>query len=168
MPEPGTDCDIVLFHQQVDNGTPQGYLLDRSRLARGAINVFRSAYKQADGDYQDQQTITFTLLLADGLIRPDGNPENRSAAEMYTNLFSLLNQRADIGLVTREGVFSGLYSSGNYALEERAAGTNRITIQLSSNGNIFAPADRERYERSFWVDDDDSGDMTWNNSYWRA
>ena len=51
MPEPGSDCDIVLYHQQVDNGNPQGYLLDRSRLARGAINVFRSAYKQADGGH---------------------------------------------------------------------------------------------------------------------
>lgn len=168
MPEPGTDCDIVLYHQQVQNGSPQGYLLDRSRLARGAINVFRSAYKQADGDYQDQQTITFTLLLADDLIRPDGSPESRPASEMYSTLFALLNQRADIGLVTHDGVFSGLYSSGNYALEERAAGAYRITIQLSSNGNIFAPADRERYEQSYWVAEEYSGEMTWNNSYWRA
>ncbi len=168
MPEPGTDCDIVLYHQQVADGTPQGYLLDRSRLARGAVNVFRSAYKQADGDYQDQQTITFTVLLADGLVRPDGSSEERTAAEMYARLFDLLNQRADIGLVTREGVFSGLYSSGNYALEERAGGANRITIQLSSDGDIFAPADRDRYERSYWVEDDYAGDMNWNNSYWRA
>ena len=69
----GTDCDIVLFNPGVDAGAGIGCLLDRNRIARGGVNVFRAAYKQADGSYQDSQVVTFTVLLGDSLTNPDGS-----------------------------------------------------------------------------------------------
>jgi hypothetical protein len=168
MPQLGTDCDILLYHQAIQSGEPQGFLLDRSRLSRGSVSVFRSAYKQADGSFQDNQVITFTVLVGEGLVQPDGALLQESSSQQYFRLFDLLQRRSEIGVITPEGVFSGLDSSGSYALEERARGVNRVTIQLSSDGNIFAPADRDLFEQSVWSGDGYSGSMTWENSYWRA
>jgi len=164
----GKDCDILLYHQDLAAGEPQGFLLDRSRLSRGTVSVFRSAYKQADGSFRDHQTITFTILMGDALVLPDGTVQTETGGESYTRLFDLLQERSEIGIITPEGVFSGLFSSGSYALEERARGVNRVTVQLSSDGNIFAPADRDLFEQSVWSAEDYSGSMTWENSYWRA
>lgn len=165
----GQDCDILLFHGAVDGGAPQGFLLDRSRLSLGNISVHRSAYKQADGSFVDQQLVAFTLLLGAKLVRPDGTSLEEDTVSQYNRLFDLLQQRSEVGVITPEGVFSGLYSAGNYAIEERSGGVMRITIQLNSDGNIFAPANRERFEQSLWVDEGTySGSMTWENSYWRS
>ncbi len=163
------DCDVMLFHQDVAGGQPAGFLLDRSRLYHGSISVYRSAYRQADGGFVDQQVVSFTILLGNNLVNPDGSIHNTTASEDYENLFNIIGQRSEIGVITPEGIFSGLYSSGNYSLEERAGGILRVTLQLNSDGNIFAPADRDRFEQSRWVDEDIyTGSMTWENSYWRA
>lgn len=169
MPTLQQDCELMLYHSQVQAGQPAGFLLDHSRLYHGSISVYRSAYRQADGDFNDQQVVSFTILIADGLVNPDGSLHLGSAGEEYDLLFSILTQRSEIGVITTEGVFSGLYSSGNYLLEERNGGVMRVTVQLSSDGDIYAPADRDRFEQSLWVDGDIySGSMHWDNSYWRA
>lgn len=169
MPILAQDCEVMLYHSEVQQGQPLGLLLDHSRLYHGSISVYRSAYRVADGSFQDQQVVSFTVLLADGLVNPDGSLHSPSASAEYDQLFEILTQRSEIGVVTSEGIFSGLYSSGNYSLEERNGGTLRVTLQLSSNGDIFAPADRDRFEQSLWVDEDTyAGSMTWDNSYWRA
>jgi len=165
----GTDCDVVLFNPAVEGGAGVGCLLDKSRLARGGVNVFRSAYKQADGSYKDSQVITLTVLLGDGLVNPDGAIHTGGRADEYGRLFSILNQRAGIGVMTGEGVYSGLYASGHYAIEDHSGRVSRVTLQLSSEGEIFAPADRDRFEQSLWVDGSAyAGTMSWDNSYWRA
>lgn len=165
----GQDCDIMLYHQAIQSGSPLGFLLDRSRLYHGSISVFRSAYRQADGNFNDQQVVSFTVLLGNGLVNPDGSLHGGSTGEQYETLFNLLTQRTEIGVITPDGIFSGLFSSGNYALEERSGGILRVTVQLNSDGNIFAPADRDRFEQSIWVDETVyTGSMTWENSYWRA
>jgi hypothetical protein len=165
----GTDCDIVLFNPGLDAGAGIGCLLDRNRISRGGVNVFRAAYKQADGNFQDSQVITFTVLLGDSLTNPDGSIHPVGRSEEYRRLFEILNRRSEIGVMTNEGVYSGLFSNGHYAIEDHAANVSRITLQLSSEGDIFAPADRDRFEQSVWVDDGVySGSMSWNNSYWRT
>jgi hypothetical protein len=169
MPTLGQDCELLLYHSLVQGGQPLGLLLDHSRQYHGSISVYRSAYRAADGAFQDQQVISFTVLLADDLVNPDGSLHVNGASAEYGQLFDILNQRSEIGVITPEGIFSGLYSSGNYSLEERNGGVMRITLQLSSSGDIFAPADRDRFEQSLWVDEDSyAGSMTWDNSYWRA
>ena len=165
----GQDCDVILFHNNVEEGAYQGFLLDRSRLSRGNISVFRTAYRQADGSFKDQQLISFTMLFGEHLVNPDGSQNATGMTSSYQKIFTLMNQRSGIGVITADGVFSVLYSSGNYALEDRAGATIRLTLQLSSEGNIFAPADRDRFEQSRWVEDGEStGAMTWESSYWRA
>lgn len=165
----GTDCDIVLFNPGLDAGAGIGCLLDRSRIVRGGVNVFRAAYKQADGSFQDSQVITFTVLLGNALTNPDGSIHTLARSDEYERLFEILNQRSQIGVMTGEGVYSGLYSNGHYAIEDHNANVSRITLQLSSEGDIFAPADRDRFEQSVWVDENVySGSMSWDNSYWRA
>ena len=165
----GADCDIVLFNPGVEEGEGVGCLLDRSRIARGGVNVFRAAYKQADGSFQDSQVLTFTVLLGDALTNPDGSIHVLNRSDEYEQLFTILNQRSEIGVMTNEGVYSGLFSNGHYAIEDHSARVSRITLQLSSEGDIFAPADRDRFEQSVWVDDVVyTGSMSWDNSYWRA
>jgi hypothetical protein len=165
----GIDCDVLLSHAQVDGGEPMPCLLDKGRLARGGVSVFRSAYKQADGSFRDSQVITITVLLGDGLVNPDGGTNNGTRVEDYARLFSILRQRSGIQVSTAGGVYGGLFASGHYALEDHTAGISRVTLQLSSDGDIFAPADRGRYEASLWVDAESySGSMNWDNSYWRG
>lgn len=165
----GTDCDVVLFNPNVDSGEGIGCLLVKGRAARGGVNVFRAAYKQADGSFQDSQVITLTILLGDGLTNPDGSVHATSRADGYAGLFEILNQRSQIGVMTGEGVYSGLFSNGHYAIEDHSGRVSRITLQLSSEGDIFAPADRDRFEQSLWVEEAAySGSMSWDNSYWRA
>lgn len=165
----GTDCDIIVFNPRLDAGAEIGCLLDHNRVARGGVNIFRAAYKQADGSFQDSQVVTFTLLLGDGMTNPDGSIHTQGKTDAYNRLFGILNQRSDIGVMTAEGVYNGLYSNGHYAIEDHSAGISRITLQLSSDGDIFAPADRDRFEQSVWVDDSVyTGSMSWDNSYWRA
>lgn len=167
MVTPGEDCDLMLYHPNVQTGQPVGFLLDRSRLYHGSVSVYRTAYRGPDGSFVDQQVVSFTLLIGAGLVNPDASLQSGSG--LYQQLFDLLGQHSEIGLITSDGVFSGLYSSGNYAIEERSGGVMRITVQLNSDGNIFAPADRGRFEQSLWVDEDNyQGPMTWDNSYWRA
>jgi hypothetical protein len=165
----GQDCDILLYHQAVESGNPIGFLLDRSRLYHGSIGVFRSAYRLANGSFGDQQVVSFTILMGNGLVNPNGSLHIGTTSDQYAVLFQLLNQHSEIGVITPDGIFSGMFSSGNYALEERSGGLLRVTVQLNSDGNIFAPADRDRFEQSIWVDElVYSGSMTWENSYWRA
>ena len=165
----GANCDVVLFNPNVDSGAGIGCLLDKSRVSRGGVNVFRAAYKQADGSFQDSQVITLTVLLGEGLTNPDGSIHATGRAEGYERLFEILNQRSQIGVMTGEGVYSGLFSNGHYAIEDHSGRVSRITLQLSSEGDIFAPADRDRFEQSLWVDGETySGSMNWDNSYWRA
>ena len=165
----GTDCDVVLFNPGLEEGAGLGCLLDKNRLMRGGVNVFRSAYKQADGSYKDSQVVTLIVLLGDALTNPDGSIHTSGRAEEYAQLFSILNLRSQIGIMTREGVYSGLYSNGHYAIEDHSGRVSRITLQLSSEGDIFAPADRDRFEQSLWVESDSyAGSMSWDNSYWRA
>jgi len=165
----GKDCDVILSHPQVDAGEPMQCLLDKGRLSRGGVSIFRSAYKQADGSYRDSQVITITVLLGDGLVKPDGSQNTTTRVDDYARLFNILKQRSGIQVATAGGVFGGLFTSGHYALEDHTAGISRITLQLSSDGDIFAPADRGRYESSLWVDAEMyNGSMSWNNSYWRG
>ena len=79
MPVIGQDCDVLLYHQAVQAGVPVGFLLDRSRLYHGSISVFRSAYRQAEGDFNDQQVVSFTVLLGNDLINPDGSRRSDAA-----------------------------------------------------------------------------------------
>lgn len=159
----------MLYHALINQGQPLGLLLDHSRLNHSSINVSRSAFKIADGNFQDQQVLSFTVLLADGMVNPDGSLHLGNTENEYNQLFEILSQRSEIGVITPEGIFSGLYSSGNYLVEERSGSTLRITIMLSSSGDVFAPADRDRFEQSLWVDEENyAGSMTWDNSYWRA
>lgn len=164
----GKDCDLMLYHQNVAGGLPIGFLLDRTRLYHGSVSVYRTAYQGPEGQYVDHQMVSFTVLIGSNLVNPDASLHS-GGPDSYTQLFELLKQRSEIGVITAEGVFSGLYSSGNYVIEERSGGILRVTIQLNSDGAIFAPADRDRFEQSAWVDEDNyQGAMTWDNSYWRA
>lgn len=167
-PAIGTDCDVVLFHPQVDS-TGFGCLLERGRSACGEVNVSRTAFMQADGSFLDSQVVTLTVLLGDGLANPDGSVHATGRAEGYARLFAILNARAGIGVISPEGVYSGLYANGHYAFEDHNRRVSRVTLQLSSQGAVFAPADRDRFEQSQWVDGDTyAGSMGWQNSYWRA
>lgn len=154
MPTLGQDCEVMLYHSEVSSSQPLGLLLDHSRLYHGSISVYRSAYRVADGSFQDQQVISFTVLIADGLVNPNGSLHMATANNDYNQLFEILARRSEIGMITPEGIFSGLYSSGNYSLEERSGGILRVTVQLSSTGDIFAPADRDHFEQSLWVDEE--------------
>jgi hypothetical protein len=81
----------------------------------------------------------------------------------------LLKKRENLGVVAPVGVISGLYAGGHFAIEEHIGNTASIYIQLTTDGELFAPANRDRYEQSCWQDETIyTGSMTWGNSYWRS
>jgi hypothetical protein len=164
----GIDCDVVLYHPDIDAGAPFGLLLERKRAFSTNIDVIRQAFKQADGSIQDEQVVAFTVVLGDNLPNPDGSVHVGTKSGDYAKLLDFANKRQGIAVQTPNGIIAGLFAIGNYFIEEHYQNIMTISIQLSSNSNIFPPANKDRYEQSRWQENTYTGSMTWDNSYWRV
>lgn len=168
MADLGVNCDIALFHQEIANGEPQGFLLAPHKPRGTGVQVLRHAYRQGDGTFLESEVVRFTVLLGDRLANPDGSPRSATFTDEYARLMDLLQKRQNLGVITPVGVISGLYAGGAFALEEHMGHSASVFIQLTTEGELFAPADRDRYEQSCWQDETSyTGSQTWENSYWR-
>ncbi|NMB88636.1 MAG: hypothetical protein GYA17_09765 [Chloroflexi bacterium] len=164
----GVDCDVALFHSQVDGGEPYGFLLEPRKDWGPVVSIHREAYANALGAMEDVTHLWFTVLLADDLLNPDGSRHSATAASMYSRLVQILLQHSDIGLMYRSGILTGLTSGGHIMIETIYPAAATVTVQLSSRGGYFAPPPTGVYLDSKWVDEDSyTGERNWGNSYWR-
>lgn len=165
----GVDCDIALFHAEIDDGVPYGFILERRRDGEPVINIHREAYPDPMGRMLDVAHLWFTVLIANDLVNPDGSRHSAAAEEMYTRLMALLLKHSGIGLITRLGVIAGLRSAGHIMIENLYPRAATITVQLTTLENAFPPAPRQVYLDSLWVDETSyAGIRNWGNSYWRV
>jgi hypothetical protein len=167
----GTDCDIMLSHPNVNAGVPLGFLLYRkpTELLGPPVKVHLESYTNALGGTDSVRHLWFNVLLADGLLNPDGSLHADSAATMRSNLLSILMEYTDINLYTPAGLIAGLAATGHVMIHTIYPQMEVAEIQLSNDAVNFAPVDPARYAASAWVDlDTYTGVMTWSNSYWRT
>jgi hypothetical protein len=165
----GIDCDVALFHAEVNGGEPVGFLLESKDRYGPGVAVHWEAYLQPDGCMSDVRHLWFTVQLSDDLLNPDGSRHAAGETEMYTRLVEIVMKHSGIGLITRTGALTGLKSSGHVMIQNTYTGSATVTVQLTTHSPYLLPADPARYRESAWVDGDAyAGTMSWGNSYWRA
>lgn len=159
MPVIGSDCHITLQHPAVNAGQPYGFFLDRNSRSR------------PEGIAITRQVITglglcvwvyFDILLADGLLNPDGSLHAASRETMYAMLMQYLEKTDGIILTTPIGALLDLGAVGFTADEVHLPQASLMRCQLNNVGYYFAPVDPAVLANSVW-----DGALTWASSYWR-
>ncbi len=169
-PIPGADCDIALSHAAVRAGAPVGFsLLRRPGEAYGpAVRVHLESYTSPLGEAQDVRHLWFTILLAEGALNPDGSAPANSPAELRALLMEIVQQHRDILLHTPAGLITGLAVGGQVLIHHLRPLMETVEVHLTTRLAHFAPLDPARFAASLWQDESAySGEMTWDNSYWR-
>jgi hypothetical protein len=164
----GSNCDVALFHPEVDGGEPVGLLCEAKVKYGPPVTVHWEAYSEADGTISEVRHLWFTALIADDLVNPDGSKHAETGVEMYAKLVEIVMKHKGIGLITQLGAITGLKSSSHVMIQNIYPALQTVLVNLSTRQNNFAPVDPARYVSSMWVDKDTYvGAQHWNNSYWR-
>ncbi len=173
----GVDCDLTLSHPLVDGGAEFGFLL--YNLAPGQvlpksaygppIKIHYEAYNDALGIPHDVRHLWFVIVIANGLLNPDGSPHADSAAVMRAKILELCQYHdSNLTLNTPSGLVTGLNTLDNILIDTIYPGMETIEVHLTSSTFVFASPDPIAWFNSFWVDlATYTGPRTWNNSYWR-
>jgi hypothetical protein len=165
----GANCDIALWHPEVDGGEPVGLLVEPKVKYGPPVTVHWEAYSEADGSISEVRHLWFVVLLEERATNPDGSIHAETVAEMYAKLVQIVMKHKGIGLVTRIGSITGLKSSGHVMIQNIYPGIQTVEVNLTTRLTNFAPVDTARYIESKWVDSTTYvGAMNWNNSYWRG
>jgi hypothetical protein len=155
----GTDCHITLTHPDVNGGSAYGFLCDaQNNLVPEGFKIVREVITGVG----TRVWIHFDVLLADGLINPDGSLHSDTRANMYAMLQLFLAETSDLMLTTFLGAISSLGALGFTADERHIAGMSVIKCQLNNVGFYYPPADPGVLALSLW-----DGTLTWETSYWR-
>jgi hypothetical protein len=165
----GVNCDVALFHPEVDAGEPYGFLCEAKVKYGPPVTVHWEAYSEADGTISEVRHMWFTVLIADDLINPDGSKHADTGADMYAKLIEIAMKHRDIGVVTKIGAMTGLKSSGHVMIQNIYPDIQTVVLNLTTRLTNFQPVDPGRYMDSKWVDSTTYvGTMHWGNSYWRG
>jgi hypothetical protein len=164
----GVNCDVALFHPEIDNGEPVGFLCEAKVKYGPPVTVHWEAYDQADGTISDVRHMWCTILIGDDLVNPNGSKHAETGAYMYGKLVEIAMKHRNIGVVTQLGTMTGLRSSGHVMIQNIYPDIQTVLVNLTTRLTNFAPVDTGRYLDSKWVDSASYvGVMHWGNSYWR-
>jgi hypothetical protein len=165
----GQNCDLALFHAEVDDGEPLGLIAEAQPKYGPPVAVHWEVYSQATGEISEVRHLWVTVMIADDLVNPNGSRHEQTGTETYGKLVEIVTKNRGIGLITRLGAMTGLKSSGHVMIQRIFPGLQTIEIHLTTRLTNFAPVDPTRYVESRWVDEDAyQGGMHWGNSYWRT
>jgi hypothetical protein len=165
----GVNCDVALWHPDVDAGEPMGFLVEPKVKYGPPVTIHWEAYSEADGSVSDVRHLWFVVMLEEGGTNPDGSIHVETVAQMSAKLVAIVMKHSGIGLITRIGAITGLKSSGHVMIQNIYPGVQTVEVQLTTRLTNFAPVDPGRYIDSKWVDSATYvGVMNWGNSYWRG
>ncbi|NPV55234.1 MAG: hypothetical protein HPY76_00975 [Anaerolineae bacterium] len=168
MPTPGKDCDITLAHPLVNGGEPVGFMLHpANQLIGPEVRIHHEVYTDALAQHFDVRHLWFDVLIADELLAPDGSRLAGAASQMLAHLTAIAAAHTNIALDTRLGVISGLSALQHALIYSIRHDHTVITVHLTTHSANFQPANPAYYFASVWQAADYSGEMDWNNSYWR-
>jgi hypothetical protein len=153
-----TDCDITLTHLDVNSGQPYGFLILPADKYGARVAVQRII--ETDGTIT--QKFFFKVVLADGLINPDGSDHGKTRAEMYDMLCQYLSKTTGLILGTVMGNYPNMSAVGFSATEHHYGEISYVAVQMNNSGFYFKPADPATYNNSVW-----DGTLTWSTSCWR-
>jgi len=166
----GVDCDIQLFHAHVDSGEPYPFILEARHPTYGpTLQIHHNVTQDETGAYEDERQVWFSVMIADDLVNPDGSKHADTATNMQSKLLQIILEHTEIGVVSHNGVITGLRTTGLVYIENVFSNLVIIDCQLTTSLNNFAPIPYADYVDSLWVDElTYSGSRNWDNSYWRT
>ena len=161
----GTDCDIILFHPEVNDGDPYGFILAPDPQKSGpAFSVQRSI--STDGE-----TTIFlfaTILLADDLKDPNGGEHADDKQTMYEMLLDYLSYGDEFSIDTFDGTFTGLGQYGHTATELHLIDATYISLKFANLSAYHPPIEPDLFFGSLWQGlPPADGAYTWETSVWR-
>jgi hypothetical protein len=165
----GVNCDMSLFHAEVDAGEPFGFLCEAKVKYGPPVTVHWEVYSDALGALSEVRHMWCTILIGDDLVNPDGSKHTETGAQMYAKLIEIAMKHTGIGVITKVGAMTGLKSSGHVMVQNIYPDIQTVVLSLTTHLTNFQPVDPALYMDSKWVDSTTYvGSMHWNNSYWRG
>lgn len=171
MPTLGVDCQIILYHADLDSGLGAGFMLaDDTALAAQRTAVEQTpATGSAPAVYTEQTKLFASIVCADNQRLPNGARDPRTRAQVYASLAAYLAKRAGLSVATPVGVYGGLMCLAHLATESHYPGYSIVVCTFTNTNVAFPPADPVAYASSAWVDATTyTGSMNWANSLWRS
>ena len=160
-PTIGLDCHLVLQHPDINTGAALGFLLQpdpRNPQAGPVVQIQR----ETDSAGASTSKVYFSVILADGLVNPDGTLHSEDRATMYAGLVEYLQKPDSILLGFAGGWITNLEAIGHVSTEMHYGDYSLISCQFTNKAAYFPPADPVRFYASIW-----DGTLTWATSYWR-
>jgi len=161
----GENCDIILVHENVNDGDPYGFIIGPDPSKQGpSFSVQRSL------DSEDEIVIHLfaTVLLSDNLKNPDGSEHEESRQEMYDMIVLYLAELESMSVDTWIGTFLGLGQFGHTATELHMVQGTYISLKFANLTKYHPPVDSETFYNSIWQDTPPAVDaLTWESSVWR-
>jgi hypothetical protein len=171
MPTLGADCQIILFHPDLDAGLGAGFMLadGTATAAQRIATEATTATPTAPATYTEQTKLYATIVLADNTPLPNGSRDTRTRAQVYAQLIAYLSKRSGLAIQTPVGIYSNMLCQGHLATESHYPGYTLVVCTFTNTNVAFAPADPVAYALSAWVDQGSyAGSLNWGNSYWRS
>jgi len=155
----GGNCHIILSHAEIDDGAEFGFLVDpQQALYPEGVRINR----QVVSDGSTTVWVHADVLLADGLVDPDGSPHVDGRAAMYAKLLQFLDKRSGLTLETPAGALTNLGALAYCADERHTPDFSLVRVVLNNAGVYWPPVDADLLGQSQW-----DGALTWATSYWR-
>ena len=153
------NCHLILQHPAINSGEDCGFLLREDPAQPGGVV---SVQRERSSDGASEVRVFFEVLLADGLLTPQGDACPWTRAQMYALLLAFLDQCEGIRLTCAAGVFEDLGAIGHSATALHSVHESRVACQLNHNGVYFPPVPLVDYQAALW-----DGERTWGASWWR-
>jgi len=161
----GENCDLILIHEDVNNGEPYGFVLSPSPSDKSrSISIQR----QLDDEGATSIYIFASIIMADDLKNPDGSEHTDRRQTMYNKLLDYLNNLTGISVGSVMGTYLGLGQIGHSTTELHLIDATYISLKLTNITAYNPPVDSEIFFASEWQPDPANAEaLTWETSVWR-
>lgn len=165
----GNDADILLIQNNINSGTPYGFLLAELENERsdtiGEIvgrnisqtRTLRSSDKHLWVTEQDVVHF-FSIICGASLTNPGSSNREQTEAEDLANLQQILTEVFEITLVTRFGAFSGLRADGHAVTITEYHNFTVAAVRLQTTGRNYTPIPYEIYQNCIFFDENNFPD----------
>ena len=162
--QPGIHADILLQNQNINSGTPYGFLLVQletiepeeigEKLGKNASQTRTLGESEKHGWTREQDVVHFfSIGLGDGQTNPGGSRRTETRKEDLNNLLSILSEIYEITLITKIGAYSGLKADGHAITITDYDDYSIAAVRLLMTGKNFKPAEYETWLLSTIVDE---------------
>lgn len=162
----GVDADVMLYHPDINDGDPYGFILTPDPThGRSGVSIQREIDSLTA---EIKIYLFFTVMIADDLINPDGSDHDDNRETMYSMLLEYLGKTSQIGVSTVLGTWLGIGPVGHSATELHLINGSFISVKLANVTQYHPPVSSTVFLGSTWQTDPPPVDaLTWDSSLWR-